>query len=171
MQSVKLRMTILGLIARQDNHAYQLEKIIEKENLREGMDIGFSTIYSTLKKLEKEGYLESYIENQESLPSRKIYSITYAGKEYLRNLLKQSIAQPKFNYLTFDVALFFSDLLPKHERKKALELYQTEIDRRIQDIIQDLTQAKPDQKRKKMILNRSLELLRAEKKWLKSLDI
>ena len=171
MKSNKLELIILGLIARKPNYAYQLEKLIEKENLREGIDIGFSTIYSALKSLEKEGYLETKIEHQESLPSRKIYSITYAGKEYLRDLMKNYLKIPKFKYSGFDLALLFSDFLTREERRESLNLYKTELDRRIKRIIDELTALDSDRDQKRMTLNRTLELLRAEKKWLKNLYI
>ncbi|MCF7885258.1 MAG: PadR family transcriptional regulator [Candidatus Marinimicrobia bacterium] len=171
MKSEKLKMTILGLIARESNHAYQLEKIIDQEDLRAGMEIGFSTIYSTLKKLESGGYLKSEISTQENLPSRKIYSITYAGKEYLRKVLKQSLFRPEFNYSKFDLALLFGDLIPKEEFLEALDVYKVEINRRIKEIIDELTATDSEQAYKKIILNRRLELLKAEKKWLKELYI
>lgn len=169
MKSDKLEITILGLIARKSNHAYKIEKIIEKQNLRDRMDIGFSTIYSTLKKLQSEGYLKSEVDHQENLPSRKIYSITYAGKEHLRGLLKQNITRPSINYSNFDIALLFSDSLPKQDRKEALEQYKVELDRKIKEIMQELTDINPAMINKKVLLNRFLELLKAEKKWVKNL--
>ena len=46
-------LMILGLLAEMPRHGYELEQVIEKRALREWTEIGFSSIYFVLGKLEK----------------------------------------------------------------------------------------------------------------------
>ena len=50
-------LAILGLIAEQPRHGYQIEQVIEERGMRNWTEIGFSSIYYLLKKLEKAGYV------------------------------------------------------------------------------------------------------------------
>ena len=45
-------MLVLGLVAEMPRHGYQLEQVIEERGMREWTQIGFSSIYFVLSKLE-----------------------------------------------------------------------------------------------------------------------
>ena len=47
-------------------------------------DVDHATLYRELRRLEKEGFVESEWEAGESGPARRVYSITSAGEEMLR---------------------------------------------------------------------------------------
>ena len=66
-------LAILSLIAEQPRHGYDIEQVIEARGMREWTEIGFSSIYYLLKKLEKDGLIESQLEQQEGKgPARKV---------------------------------------------------------------------------------------------------
>ena len=46
---------ILGILAEQPHHGYQIEKLIVDRGMRKWTDVGFSSIYYVLEKLEKKG--------------------------------------------------------------------------------------------------------------------
>jgi DNA-binding PadR family transcriptional regulator len=46
---------ILTLLAEQPRYGYEIEQIIAERGMREWTEIGFSSIYNLLKKLEREG--------------------------------------------------------------------------------------------------------------------
>jgi hypothetical protein len=52
-------LTILSLIAEKPRHGYDIEQVIEARGMRDWTDIGFSSIYYILRKLEKEGLVIS----------------------------------------------------------------------------------------------------------------
>jgi DNA-binding PadR family transcriptional regulator len=91
---------ILGLLCEKPLYGYTIEKIIEDRGLRHWTDIGFSSIYYVLKRLESRNLIVSSCRQQENKPSRKVYSITREGehtmKEKVRSLLSQNqrIASP-----------------------------------------------------------------------------
>jgi len=76
-------LLILGLISEMPRHGYELETVIDKRGMREWTQIGFSSIYYTLGKLNNKGYITA--ETPESEKSKKRYSITGKGTHVLKN--------------------------------------------------------------------------------------
>lgn len=73
---------VLQLLAERDMYGYELVKEIEQRSdnhiqMKEG------TLYPGLHKLEKQGYIEHYWQQQEKGPGRKYYRITPEGCEML----------------------------------------------------------------------------------------
>ena len=50
-------LALLSLIAEQPRHAYEIEQVIEERNIRYWTELGFSSIYRILSKLEESGWL------------------------------------------------------------------------------------------------------------------
>ena len=50
---------ILGILSEHSEHGYNIEKIIEIRGMRKWTDIGFSSIYYVLEKLEDKGLASS----------------------------------------------------------------------------------------------------------------
>ena len=73
---------ILGLLCENPLYGYTIEKIIEERGMRHWTDIGFSSIYYVLKRLESRNFIESSCQQQEDKPSRKVYTITDSGRSY-----------------------------------------------------------------------------------------
>ncbi len=74
-------LMVLGLVAEMPRHGYQLEQVIEERGMREWTQIGFSSIYFVLGKLEKAGLVAS--SKPEGAKAKKTYSATEAGYEAL----------------------------------------------------------------------------------------
>ena len=70
---------ILGLLCESPLYGYTIEKIIEERGMRHWTDIGFSSIYYVLKRLESKMLITSSCEQQADRPSRKPYTTTDAG--------------------------------------------------------------------------------------------
>jgi len=84
---------ILGLLCEKPLYGYTIEKIIEERGMRHWTNIGFSSIYYVLKRLESRDLIVSTCKQQENKPSRKVYTITSEGeyrmKEKVRSLLSR----------------------------------------------------------------------------------
>ncbi|WP_036720688.1 PadR family transcriptional regulator [Paenibacillus harenae] len=79
---------ILSLLSEQVMYGYELAQKIENESegflrFREG------TLYPALKKLETQGFVESYWRNSTEGPRRKYYKITNTGKKALSGLINE----------------------------------------------------------------------------------
>jgi len=164
-----LELTILGIVTEGSCHAYNVDKVIKKRGIRERLDIGFSTIYSTLKKMENGSLLESEYALQEKLPGRRVYSITLKGKQVLCEELKKALSQPQRAPSLFEIGLDFGKFLSHSELKESLSLYDVEIGRLIQLKVREITGLDNKDALKRALLSRPLALWRAERKWIREL--
>ena len=90
-------LAVLSLVAQQPRHGYEIEQVIEERGMRNWTEIGFSSIYYLLKKLERKGLVESHIEEAERGAARRVYRITQAGVKALRAGLHDALSIPRFH--------------------------------------------------------------------------
>ena len=75
-------ITILSLIAESSRHGYEIEQVIEQRGMRDWTEVGFSSIYYLLKKLERDRLIEGRLEKPPGRgPARKVYHITQEGRK------------------------------------------------------------------------------------------
>jgi PadR family transcriptional regulator AphA len=97
-----------------------------------------SQVYITLKALAAEGLVLSHVEPQEDRPDRRVYDITEAGREDLRDWLARPQTEIDPRKETLLLKLFFSAQLSKetilthlrlqhHLHSQQLNLYQNEL--------------------------------------------
>jgi DNA-binding PadR family transcriptional regulator len=91
-------LAILSLIAEKPRHGYEIEQVIEERGMREWTEVGFSSIYYLLKKLEHGGLIEGQLEEAERGPARKVYGVTKAGKEARHAALLEALSVPQPHY-------------------------------------------------------------------------
>jgi DNA-binding PadR family transcriptional regulator len=87
-------LAVLSLVAEQPRHGYEIERVIEERGMREWTEIGFSSIYYLLKKLEREGLIEGQLAETGRGPARKVYRLTPAGHEAARAGVLEALSVP-----------------------------------------------------------------------------
>lgn len=85
-----LKYVLLGFLNYDAMTGYELKQFMD-ESTSNFWHAKQSQIYTTLKKLEDDGLVESHVEEQESRPDRRVYEITASG----RNDLNLWLAQPE----------------------------------------------------------------------------
>jgi DNA-binding PadR family transcriptional regulator len=80
-------LLVLGLVAEMPRHGYELEQVIEQRGMREWTQIGFSSIYFVLGKLEKLELVAA--EKPAGAKTKKVFRVTDAGRA---TLVEQSLA-------------------------------------------------------------------------------
>jgi PadR family transcriptional regulator PadR len=81
-----LELCVLALLGKSDRYGYELvQKISERIVISEG------SVYPLLRRLAKEEYFTTYLQESKEGPSRKYYSLTDKGREYLEQLKKEWI--------------------------------------------------------------------------------
>ncbi len=82
-----IQFLILRVVCEEPIHGYGITKKIEE--LSEGRHVIKSgTMYTTLRRMEKEGLLKSEWRESESGPNKRVYDITVKGREHLKNWLE-----------------------------------------------------------------------------------
>jgi DNA-binding PadR family transcriptional regulator len=111
-------LAILSLIAEKPRHGYEIEQVIEERGMRDWTEVGFSSIYYVLKKLEQIDLIASRTELTTGRgPARKIFTITPAGAQAHRAAIIDALSNPKASSSSFQLGLAN---LPGIEREEAL---------------------------------------------------
>ena len=77
-----LELCVLVVLCRRDYYGYELV-----HSISENIDIAEGTIYPLLRRLTREGYFTTYLQESGEGPSRKYYQITEKGRIYKDRLL------------------------------------------------------------------------------------
>lgn len=79
-----LELCVLVLLDKKDRYGYELvQKISDQFEISEG------SIYPLLRRLTKEEYFTTYLQESSEGPSRKYYKLTNKGRKYLHELLEE----------------------------------------------------------------------------------
>ena len=74
-------LLVLGLVAEMPRHGYELEQLIEQRGMRQWTQIGFSSIYFVLGKLEKMRLVKA--KKPAEAKTKKTYAVTDKGRKTL----------------------------------------------------------------------------------------
>ncbi|MFW9896570.1 MAG: PadR family transcriptional regulator [Candidatus Thorarchaeota archaeon] len=83
---------VLGLIAEFPSHAYNINKRIEERGMRNWTSIGKSSIYRVIKRLEKKGLTNKWLEEVDNR-ILKVYKITENGSRLLKEKVFNTIRE------------------------------------------------------------------------------
>lgn len=120
-----IRFAILGFLDWKPLSGYDLKKLIAKSDLFYWSGNN-NQIYTSLIQLHKDDLVTLQVEYQESLPPRKIYSITEKGQTEFRQWLLSSPELPEIQN-NFLIQLAWADKLSDEEMDGLLARYEEEI--------------------------------------------
>lgn len=158
-------LTVLGLILERPQHGYDLEQVIEQRGIRQWTDIGFSSIYYLLTKMEKRG-LVHVPKAPATATSRRVFHATPTGGKVAARSTVAHIAElrPVPHPLLVGVANL--PLLSDRQYAEALRRRLAQIEVRIA-AVQAARQAQaPLPLPAREVFSYSLRLLEAERSWL-----
>ena len=112
-------LLVLGLVAEMSRHGYELEQIIEQRGMREWTQIGFSSIYFVLGKLEKKGLVVA--KQPEKTKTKKSYTITDIGHEILVSQTLSALSSMRPTYSSVLLGMIHWSVLTREQALEALE--------------------------------------------------
>ncbi len=124
-----LRSAILGLLSWKPSSGYDLKRIISDSDVFYWSGNN-NQIYKSLIELQREGLVTYQVQLQESLPAKKIYSITDPGFSALRQSLLEAPEIPEL-HKSFLIQLAWAEILSDEEILALLEKYADEIANRL----------------------------------------
>ena len=91
---MSVRYAVLGFLSSKDMHGYEIKS---KFDLATGgfWQLNFGQIYSTLDRLDREGFVERVAEVDSESPDRKVFRITVRGRSGLDDWVKRPVAHPR----------------------------------------------------------------------------
>jgi DNA-binding PadR family transcriptional regulator len=160
-------LAILSLIAEQPRHGYEIEQVIEERGMRDWTEVGFSSIYYLLKKLEKDSLVEGQTEQTAGRgPARKVYDITPAGMEALRTALIEALSVPQPRYSSFLLGIGNLPGLPPNEAVAALRQYHETLSARLTHVQSRWEKQQPLPYFVDALFDYSISMIKAELTWI-----
>lgn len=88
-------LAVLGLVAEAPRHGYEIEQLIQQRGMRNWTEVGFSSIYYILDKLEKRSWIRSHLEPAAGRgPSRRVYAIQPDGQAAWHQATLELLSSP-----------------------------------------------------------------------------
>jgi DNA-binding PadR family transcriptional regulator len=162
-------LAILSLVAEQPRHGYEIEQVIEERGMREWTEVGFSSIYYLLKKLEQKGRVEGRLEETAQGPARKVYQTTPAGDEALREAIVETLSTPSPCYPPLQLGLSNLPGIPLGEAVAALQQYREALEEQQAHVQRRWDEQKPLPYFVEAMFDFSLTMIEAEKGWIEKL--
>lgn len=157
---------VLAVLELGPAHGYDVWRHL-RENLRGIWNVGRSKIYAQLAQLERNGLLSHERVEQESLPARKVFSLTERGRNEVHYWMKEPVGHVRDLRLQFPAKLYFAR---KHADEFAAELVrrQTEVCRNKRERVQEQIRV-CDNDIEREVLRYRIGVIDATIQWLSSL--
>ena len=97
---------LLGTLFSGHKHGYEIMQFLESA-LESTWRVSTSQLYVLLKRLEREGLLQSSLEAQETRPSKRVFSLTPAGRNVFLEWLRSPTEHVRDLRIEFLAKLFF----------------------------------------------------------------
>lgn len=162
-------LIVLGMIKKQPQSAYELQKNVEYRNISRWVKISTPSIYKKVIQLEEKGYLQSELQKDGKMPEKAIYSITESGEKHFLYLMEENAGKMVNVFLDFNAVIMNLGLVSDDLKHTLLE----QIGKGIEDL---KNVVESNQKKKenipvigKSILKQQYELAVILQEWLDNL--
>jgi DNA-binding PadR family transcriptional regulator len=163
-------LAILSIIAEGPIYGYDIQTIITQRGLRAWTNIGVSSMYYVLEKLERQGLIESKGAQHLEGAARRQYRITPAGFGVLQTAVADLLSTPREHANDFELGLANLYVLRPTQIRTAFITYR-------QELVSRLAQARERWRKLKdssppfnvdAMLGHHVALLEAELAWIKN---
>jgi DNA-binding PadR family transcriptional regulator len=161
-------LAILTIVAEGPIYGHDIQTVINQRGLRAWTNIGVSSMYYVLEKLERQGLIESQGQVSEG-PSRRHYQITSAGFGVLQTSVADLISSPREINSGFELGLANLHVLRPAQIHTAFIAYRQEITSRLaqnRERWRQLQQNTTIPYHVDVMFRRRLAMLEAELEWL-----
>jgi DNA-binding PadR family transcriptional regulator len=160
-------LAILTMIAEKPRHGYEIEQVIEERGMRAWTEVGFSSIYYLLKKLEKEALIEGRMERQPGRgPARVVYKLTSTGKQAVQAGVLQALSAPKRSYPPILLGMANLPGISKGQALTALQTYREGLSSRREQVQTSRESQRPLPFFVEAMFSYSLTMIEAERAWV-----
>lgn len=161
---------VLALLSEGESYGYELEQMVFTRGFRYWTDLQRSSIYSALKRLEKDGLVRSRLAEGGG-PMRKVFGLTAAGKKRVKADTMRHLTMPAHPRSEIDLGIYALPFLPADHCLKGLRAGREHLEQRAAFLTERLRWCRA-RGLKMVALNfeRPLLALRAELRWLRKVE-
>ena len=84
----EIDIVLLGMLKKKPQSAYDLQKAVDYRNISYWVKISNPSIYKNVRQLELKGYIQGQPVKNGNMAEKKVFSVTEAGMQYLKNEMK-----------------------------------------------------------------------------------
>jgi DNA-binding PadR family transcriptional regulator len=162
-------LLVLGLVAEMPRHGYELEQVIKQRGMREWTQIGFSSIYFVLGKLEKKGLVKA--DTPATAKAQKSYTLTRTGKKTLVNQTRTALKTVRPTYSSLLMGMIHWSVLTRDQALDALQTRKEAVAKELQRLENIHFEQQPLPDSVDAMFDFSMGQLKAEAEWIaKTLD-
>jgi DNA-binding PadR family transcriptional regulator len=111
-----LALAVLAYLLQRPMHPYELGRTLRAHGDERSIKFNHGSLYMVFQQLEKAGFVEALETSREGQrPERTTYALTGAGREEVRDWLRDLVATPRHEYPHFVAALSLIAALPPGE--------------------------------------------------------
>jgi DNA-binding PadR family transcriptional regulator len=111
-----LALAVLSLLSQQPMHPYELGRNLREHGDDRSIKFNHGSLYMVVGQLARAGFItEQETSRGGQRPERTVYALTDAGRDELREWLRDLVAQPQHEYPAFVSALSLIAALPPSE--------------------------------------------------------
>lgn len=161
-------LAILGLVVEQPRHGYEIDQVIQVRGMRNWTEIGFSSIYYLLKKLQAEGLVDARVEaGQAKGPNRNVYRATREGRYAWKRETRRALATPQRQYPDIFLGLAGMPGLEPGQVAAALTEHLKGLEERLDEVARARRRSGPDLPcHVEAMFTYSEAMIEAEKVWV-----
>jgi len=163
---------VLGLLAEEPLYGYDLLERFHTRSIGFWAEVGKASVYQTLRRLERRGLITGRAQSGIQGPDRRVFRITKAGRQRLREGLEERFGKPEPFETEAGLALGFSQLLTSAQSRRAVAARELALRGLIEGLRDERARAAGDRSLPRAVSNAMLDrqeaLARAELGWLAS---
>jgi DNA-binding PadR family transcriptional regulator len=163
MNLTAAELTVLSLVVERPSHGYDLERVVDERGIRWWTDIGFSSIYYVLTKLEKRELIAA---DEARARSRRVFHATAQGRAVAAEAARALITGSHVVHDPVLVGLANLSLLTDRDYEVALRTRLVALDARIVGVRAAAESQSPLPVPASEVFSYTLRLLDAERSWL-----
>ena len=111
-----LALTLLAQLMERPMYPYEMASVLRERGKDQAIKINWGSLYTVVQNLEKNGFIEAMqVAREGRQPERTTYRITSAGRDELRDWLRELLGEPEREYTRFEAGLSDGGNLPPDE--------------------------------------------------------
>jgi len=168
---MSVRHAVLGLLAQRPRHGYELRAAFQAlVGGEENWDVKPAQIYTTLTRLEQGGFVAEDGVEQDAGPEKRIYAITLAGRETLKEWFACGI-EPEHQRDEFFLKLMIGLVSGVEDPYRLIQTERVHLFQELHDITEHRRQADPNRELAMiLLLDKAVMHLEADLRWLDMIE-
>lgn len=133
-RSNPLALAVLALLFERPMHPYEMAATLKHRHKHESIKLRYGSLYTVIDLLTSRGFIRPKETSRDGKrPERTVYALLPAGRELLRNWMRELVATPAKEFPQFEAALSLLPVLPPGE---AIDLLRARAVQLSQDMVQ-----------------------------------